>query len=148
VSSYPADLDFWQALKGVTAAYFAVKQGGTIIFASPCYEGLAHNHPKFMDWLKMSYRDILERVKSAPIDDKSIDLISAVLAVCNSRAREKAQILVVSHGLDDSEINVLGYRRFSNVQEAIDHVLQNHPEATIGILPRGGDCLPICLASY
>lgn len=143
VSSYPADLDFWQALKGVTSAYFAVKPGGTIVFASPCYEGLAHNHPKFPEWLSMSYHDILEKAKSAPIEDKSIDLISAVLAVCNSRAREKAQILVVSHGLSDEAVEVLGYKREDSVQAAINHLLALNPEASIGILPRGGDCLPV-----
>lgn len=143
VSAYPADLDFWQALKGVTAAYFAVKPSGTIIFASPCYEGLAHNHPKFPEWLRMSYKEIIDKAKSAPIDDKSIDLISAVLAVCNAKAREKARIYVVSHGLGDAEVDDLGYTRFSSIQEAIDFELSKHPDATIGVLPRGGDCLPV-----
>lgn len=143
VSAYPADLDFWQALKGVTSAYFAVKPGGTIIFSSPCYEGLAHNHPKFADWLKLSYRKILEKVKSAPVNDKSVDLISAVLAVCNSRAREKAQIIAVSHGLGDDALDVLGYKRAESIQAAVDHLLILNPEATICILPRGGDCLPV-----
>jgi nickel-dependent lactate racemase len=146
VSSFPADLDFWQALKGVTSAYFAVKPGGAIVFASPCYEGLAHNHPKFSDWLSMSYHDILEKTKAAPIDDKSIDLISAVLAVCNSRAREKAQILVISHGLDDEAVEVLGYKRAESVQAAVDQLLTLNPEATIAVLPRGGDCLPVLKA--
>ena len=143
VSSYPADLDFWQALKGVTAAYFAVKPGGTIIFASPCYEGLAHNHPKFEEWLQLSYTHILQKAKSAPVDDKSIDLISAVLAVCNSRAREKAEIVVVSNGLSDDAVNVLGYKRVASVQAAIDDLLLKNDKLSIGVLPRGGDCLPV-----
>jgi lactate racemase len=91
----------------------------------------------------MSYHDILEKAKSAPIDDKSIDLISAVLAVCNSRAREKAQILVVSHGLSDEDVEVLGYKREESVQSALNKLLTLNPGAAIGILPRGGDCLPV-----
>ncbi|MEG1799222.1 MAG: nickel-dependent lactate racemase, partial [Synergistaceae bacterium] len=43
VSSYPADIDFWQGIKGLTSAYFAVKQGGAVILASPCREGFVHN---------------------------------------------------------------------------------------------------------
>ncbi|SDP64139.1 nickel-dependent lactate racemase family protein [Desulforhopalus singaporensis] len=143
VSSYPADLDFWQALKGVTSAYFAVKPGGFIIFASPCHEGFAQNHPRFHDWLKMSHREILEKAKNAPVDDKSVDLISAVLATCNSRARERASILAVSHGLTDFDLEVLGYKRCASVQSALDYALKQMPTATIGILPRGGDVLPV-----
>lgn len=41
VSSSPTDLDYWQAEKGVTSAYFAVKEGGIVIFAA---QRLAHNH--------------------------------------------------------------------------------------------------------
>ncbi len=143
VSSYPADLDFWQALKGVTSAYFAVKPEGFIIFVSPCYEGFAQNHPKFHDWLKMSYKEILEKIKQAPIDDKSIDLISAVLAVCNSRAREKANILAVSPGLSDYDLKILGYERFTDIQDAIRYAVTQMPHGTIGVLPRGGDALPV-----
>ena len=39
--------------KGLIAGYFAVKPGGIIIFAAPCPEGLAHNHPKFREWLAL-----------------------------------------------------------------------------------------------
>lgn len=45
VSSSPSDMDYWQACKGTSCAYFAVKEGGVMIFAAPCTEGLAHNHP-------------------------------------------------------------------------------------------------------
>lgn len=142
-SSFPADLDFWQAGKGVTAAYFAVKPGGVIIFASPCTEGLAHNHPRFADWLRLSYRDIVTTARTAPLTDKSVDLISADLAVCNSRAREKAEISIISGGLSQTEVEVLGFRSFPTVQTALTQALARNPQATIGLLPRGGDCLPI-----
>jgi len=142
-SSFPADLDFWQAGKGVTAAYFAVKPGGVIIFASPCTEGLAHNHPRFTDWLRLSYREIIAAARTTPLTDKSIDLISADLAVCNSRAREKADIFIISGGLSQAEVEVLGFRSFTTVQAALTQALARNPHATIGLLPRGGDCLPV-----
>ncbi|MDW7660498.1 MAG: nickel-dependent lactate racemase [Bacillota bacterium] len=145
VSSHPADIDFWQALKGVTAAYFAVKKGGYIIFASPCYEGLEHNHPQFKEWLKLTYDQIVKKSKNAPMDDRSIDLISADLAVCNSRVREKANVLVVTHGLTQKELDILQYTPYLSVQDAIDFAIGMIPDATIGLLPRGGDSLPILL---
>lgn len=144
-SSCPADIDFWQALKGVTAAYFAVKKDGYIVFAAPCDEGLEHNHPKLREWLKMTYDEIIACAKASPVDDKSIDLISADLAVCNSRVREKAKVLVVTHGLSDEELEILEYKPFVSLQDAIDFALERIPDAKIGILPRGGDSLPILM---
>lgn len=142
-SSHPADMDFWQAGKGVTASYFAVKPGGVIIFASPCSEGLAHNHPRFADWLRLDSRAIIAKMRAAPLTDKSIDLISGVLAECNARAREKATIFAVSDGLSKADFSALGFRSFPDVQSALDEALRLNPQATIGLLPRGGDCLPV-----
>ena len=44
--SYPADIDFWQSLKVLYSAHFAVKKGGTLIFVSPCPEGVSSQHPE------------------------------------------------------------------------------------------------------
>lgn len=143
VSSHPADIDYWQAEKGVISAYFAVKDGGCIIYAAPCPEGLAHNHPRFREWLKLSYADACDRLKNTPLSDETADMVSADLAICNARVREKADILAVSHGLADADMQILGYKPFKTVRGALDAALQKKPGSTIGILPRGGDCLPV-----
>ena len=143
VSSQPADIDYWQAEKGIISAYFAVKKDGIIIFVAPCYEGLAHNHPKFPEWLKLSYAEAADRIRKIDFDDEDADLVSADLAICNARVREKAKIYCVSHGLDEKDFAILEYKGFKDLQSAIDAALAEIPDATIGLLPRGGDCLPM-----
>ncbi|MFQ5484055.1 MAG: nickel-dependent lactate racemase [Desulfobacterales bacterium] len=143
VSSHPADIDYWQAEKGITSAYFTVKENGFIIFVAPCPEGLEHNHPKFREWLKMSYSGACDRVKNTSVCDETADLVSADLAIANSRAREKVTILAVSQGLEEEDFEILGYRPFKTIQTALDFALAAMPDGTIGILPRGGDCLPV-----
>jgi len=143
VSSQPADIDYWQAEKGIISAYFAVKEGGIIIFVAPCYEGLAHNHPRFQEWLKLSYREATDRIRKIDFNDEDADLVSADLAICNARVREKARIYCVSHGLSEEDLNILRYKGFEDLQSAIDAALAEIPDATIGLLPRGGDCLPV-----
>ena len=143
VSSYPANIDYWQAEKGIISAYFAVKENGFIIFVAPCPEGLAHNHPKFREWLKLSYAEACERIRAIPLEDEIADLVSADLAICNARVREKASILAVSHGLAEADFEILGYKPFKTVRDALDFALTAIPDGTIGILPRGGDCLPV-----
>ena len=65
------------------------------------------------------------------------------LAICNARVREKADIFAVSHGLKEADMKILGYKPFKTVRDALDFALQKKPDGTIGILPRGGDCLPV-----
>ena len=143
VSSSPADLDYWQAEKGVTSAYFAVKEGGIIIFVSPCFEGLAHNHPRFREWLSLPLEETLKRLRQASPEDTEVDIISAVLAVCNSRVRNRARIFSVSEGLHPEDIEAMQYTPFPNIEAALSEALAQIPQATIGILPKGGISLPI-----
>ena len=143
VSSYPGDIDWWQAEKCLVAAYFAVKPGGVIVFAGPCHEGLVHNHPRLRDWLRLSFDE--GRTKAAAIDpgDAEADLIAADVAIANAKVREKATILMVTEGLSDADVELLGYQRMPDLQSAVDHALGLAPEASIGVLPYGGICLPV-----
>ncbi len=143
VSSSPADLDYWQAIKGVTSAYFAVKEGGIILFAAPCHEGLAHNHPHFREWLALPLNEVLRRLKAASPEDVEADMVSAVLAVCNCRVRDRARVFSVTSGLTGEDIQAMGYTPFGDIQAGLDEALGLLPEeATIGILPKGGIALP------
>jgi lactate racemase len=146
VSSYPCDIDYWQAEKGIISAYFAVKKGGVIIFVTPCPEGLEHNHPRLRDWLKLSYADACAAARAAFLEDPQVDLVAADLAILNSRIREKADIFLVSDGLSQADGNLLGYTKLESLQDAVDLAARRFPGGTIGLLPRGGDCLPILRA--
>ncbi len=143
VSSFPADMDWWQGEKGLIAASFAVRAGGVIILATPCPEGLEHNHPLLREWLALSYAEGCARVAETDPADVSADLISADLGVDNAKIREKATILVVTKGLSDDDVALLGYERMPSLQAAVDRALELVPGGTVGVLPYGGDCLPL-----
>jgi hypothetical protein len=72
--------------------------------------------------------------------------------------REKARIFLVSEGLSAEDAAVLGYRKISSLQEGYDLALAEYAAKTsgprkkglspdrlptVGVLPRGGDVLPI-----
>jgi nickel-dependent lactate racemase len=143
VSSYPCDIDYWQAEKGLISAYFAVKRGGIIIFAAPCPEGMEHNHLRLRDWIKMTYAEACAVARKISPEDMQADLIAADLAICNARIREKAEVYLVSDGLDEEDSLILGYRKFATLPQAVDSALKRFPRGRFGLLPRGGDCLPI-----
>lgn len=141
VSSYPGDIDYWQAQKALVAAYFSVKQGGVIVFAAPCREGLEHNHPGLREWVKMSYSGARQQAMATPLHSDR-DLVAADIAMGHCRARERADIYMITSGLPEEDISLLGYSRFESLQAAVDAALRKIPGGTVGILPRGGDCLP------
>lgn len=142
-SAYPADLDFWQASKGIDAAYFAVRRGGVIIFAARCKEGLASNHPRLRELLALPLEGVLEQLRKFAPEDKDADVISMDVAVGNCRARDRARIFCVSEGLSQDDCRALGYTRFPDVQSALDEALHLLPGAQIGILPQAGVTLPV-----
>ena len=141
VSASPGDIDYWQAEKGLVAAYFSVKQDGVIIFAAQCLEGMEHNHPQLLEWITMSYDGARERAMRIPLDSDK-DLVAADVAMGHCRARERADIYIITDGLSDEETALLGYTRFDSLQAAVDAAVKKIPDATVGMLPRGADCLP------
>lgn len=143
VSSFPCDDDYWQASKGLISAYFATKPGGIIIFAAPCYEGLEHNHPKLRDWLKLPLREVIAKAKITRPEDLKEDLVAADIAMCNARIREKCKVFIVTDGLSDEDIDILGFVRFSTIQSALDEASRLSSGNDLGILPKGGISLPI-----
>ena len=145
--SYPYDIDYWQCEKALISGYFAVKKGGIIILAAPCLEGLAHNHDDLLSWLGMSSEDAKVRLRYLWSSKEPGDLVSASIAIGAVTVREHAQIFIYSQGLTDGEISTMGYRGFSSLQAAVDAALDEKPDGVIGILKRGGDCLPLLASS-
>ena len=136
-------MDYWQGIKGLTSAYFAVKPGGAVILAAPCYEGLVHNHPLYAHWLAQPTEALVEAIKGASPYDLETDVISAVVALGSRRVLDRAEVYMISDGLSREEIEKMDYIPAANVQEALDAALAKRPRATLGILPLGGISLPI-----
>lgn len=141
-SSFPYDIDYWQCEKALISAYFAVKKGGIIIFAAPCIEGIAHNHDDFIEWLKLDSNELENSISEIWEGTRPGDLIAAGIALGAAMVREKAEIYIYTTGLSKETIKNIGYTYFENLQDAINAALIAIPGGSIGILPRGGDCMP------
>lgn len=142
-SSHPADADYWQGIKGLTSAYFAVTRGGAIVLASPCPEGLVHNHPLYAYWLATPAQEIEQAIEAASPYDLSTDVIAATVALGSRRVLARADVYMVTDGLSDECVRSMGYIPARSVQEAYDRALEGRKNATVGILPQGGVSLPV-----
>jgi nickel-dependent lactate racemase len=133
-STYPADIDYWQAMKALDFAHVGVKRGGTIVLITPCPERISPTHPTFSAYATKSYKEILEAVEKKMIKD----LPAAGALLMHSQIREHANIICYSTGLTEDDIRLLGFERASSIEEAIRNALKRHGEnARIGVLECG-----------
>ena len=139
-SSHPCDLEFWQAHKTLYPSDLAVKAGGIIIMATPCYEGVAVTHKDILEITQRDACGVRELVSCGQIHDE----VAAALAIAWAQVKEREAVYIVTDGISAEEANKLGFKYFRTVQEALDAALQEKgPEANITVLTHAPDMLPV-----
>ena len=143
VSSHPADIDFWQANKALYAAERIVKRGGDIILVTPCPEGLAgqEEHVSTMEALAgVPSRRLYHEAVRRGLHDYAALTISDIAARCT----DSTWVTVVSDGLSDAHLSVLGFERAENVEQALTVALRRQGRgAGIVVVTHGGETLGV-----
>jgi lactate racemase len=138
-SGYPLDQNLYQAVKGMSAAAKIVKDGGTIICASECRDGIP-NHG--------AYGQILS---SQPSPSKLLDMITTHgysradqwQVQIQAMIQLKAKVLVKADRLTDEQIRAAHFTPISDVGAAVDEALKSAPtNATVCVLPHGPQTIP------
>ena len=142
-SSHPCDLEFWQAHKTQYPSDLAVKAGGTIIIATPCYEGVAVTHSDILEITHYSAEALRKRVETKQVHDE----VAAALAIAWAQVKERESVFLVSHGIGPENARKLGFTHFATVQAAFDAAFAKHGEkARVTVLTHAPDMLPIIKA--
>jgi len=142
-SSYPADIEFWQAQKGLFSADLATKQNGGILLISPCPEGVSVMHPKLLDYMQYSTDELKQIYK----EDKEIeDYVSLGMAMSIGYVRERHKICVLSEGVSQKDAQKLRFEKLQNFDEAMKFLSNQYSQdSSINILPMGGETYPILI---
>jgi nickel-dependent lactate racemase len=139
-SCYPADLEFYQANKGLFIAQRLVKDGGTLILASPCKEGVACTHPDFGRFIGSDPDLLMKEIESGRIDDR----LSAPVAVRMGQVKRRIRIALVTDGIGREETEQMGFGWFADVQSALDDALARHGSGCrVTVVTHGGKSLPL-----
>lgn len=134
VAPYPMDVDLYQSQKAIDNAKWALKEGGTMVLVSKCREGLGDDtfvrqlsrskDPRIiLDALKLEYR--LGYHKAAKVAE--VMCHASVWAVTDL----PSQVL--------ADMNV---RPFPTLQEAVDELLRQRPNAEVLVLLDGSVTVP------
>jgi nickel-dependent lactate racemase len=129
--SYPSDLDFWQALKGLNTACAAVRPGGTVVFVVPCPEGVSAQHPELLSvGLRRTTREIEVLVESGQLDP-----VVAAAIWLGTRLVAHAEVILVSSGVTEAEARALGLGYAPDPAAGLAQALERHgPSARINVL--------------
>jgi nickel-dependent lactate racemase len=138
-SGYPLDQNLYQAVKGMSAAAKIVKQGGTIICAAECRDGIP-NHG--------AYGEILA---SRPSPGELLDMIVAPgysrpdqwQVQIQAQIQLKARVLLKADRLTPEQIRAAHFEPIEDVSSAVNDALQRAgSDATLCVLPHGPQTIP------
>ena len=131
-SGFPLDQNFYQAVKGLSAAASIVAPGGDLVIASECSEGLGHG--PFGQYLERGLEpaQLLSciRAQSSPRPDQ---WQAQILAGIQTRAR----VHVYSSGLSPDAVAAIGCRPCPDIGRLARRMLGKRPGLQIAVLPEG-----------
>jgi nickel-dependent lactate racemase len=138
-SGYPLDLNLYQAVKGMSAAALVVKEGGSIIAAAECWDGIP-DHGEYKNILKMadSPQKLLEVIRAPGflMQDQWEAQVQAQIQL-------KADVYVKSSYLSDEQIREALLLPCHSIEETLAQLLKRYgPDATICVLPEGPQTVP------
>jgi nickel-dependent lactate racemase len=138
-SGYPLDLNLYQSIKGISAAAQIVKEGGSIIMAADCWDGIPE-HGEYAELLRKANgpEHLLQTIRSPGFSVQ--DMWQAQI---QAHILQKADVYFYSRNLSDQQITGAMFQPCHNIEATIDMLLREHGrEASICILPDGPQSIP------
>jgi nickel-dependent lactate racemase len=137
-SGYPLDLNVYQTIKGVSAAARIVKDGGAIVAASECWDGIP-DHGEYKDLLfaATSPESLLERI-NAPGFQMPDQWEAQIQAMIQRRCR-----VYLHSALPDAVVARTMLLPCGDVERRVATLLAEYgPDATLCVLPQGPQTIP------
>lgn len=137
-SGYPLDQNLYQAVKGMSAAHKIVKEGGTIICAAECADGLP-NHGNYAEILQMrkTPQEILDM-----INDPEFKMFDQWQVQKQAVIQVWADVYVYST-LSDEDLEKAMFKPTKNIEETLEQLKQKYGEnMTVAVLPLGPLTIP------
>jgi lactate racemase len=137
-AGYPLDQNLYQAVKGMNAAQKIVKQGGTIICAAECIEGMPE-HGNFTKILEMrdTPKELLEM-----INEPSFQMFDQWEAQRLAMIQEWADVYLYST-LPDKSVQIAKLTPTKNIESTLNELQNKYgTNMSIAVLPLGPLTIP------
>ncbi|MHC4665906.1 MAG: nickel-dependent lactate racemase [Planctomycetota bacterium] len=138
-SGYPADLSLYQSVKAMSAGYHVVKQGGSMVVAADCCDGIPE-HGGFAQLLSSaaSPEELLETVRSPGFRKR--DMWQAqILAL----VRHRADVYFYSRNLTDEQVRNAFLIPCHDIDDTVTVLIDKYGlGARVCVLPDGPQAIP------
>lgn len=137
-SGYPLDLNLYQAVKGMSAAAQIVRQGGDIIIASECWDGIPE-HGQYARLLReaSSLENLYDQIMTPGF--RCQDQWQAQI---QAKIQMKARVHVYAEGLTENQMREAKVIPCQSIEATLVNILSHNPDATIAVLPEGPQTVP------
>ncbi|RLF10248.1 MAG: nickel-dependent lactate racemase [Thermoprotei archaeon] len=139
-TSYPADINFYQAWKGVFSVCHAVRKGGAVILASPCYEGMPIEKADVIKRYRLhelTLGELRKVVEEGLLPDYVFGLIYLKLRM----DLEGKELVVVTDSMDEREVEALGFRYAPSIEDALRRLKSRMSNAGVLVNPYGAEVI-------
>ncbi|MYA06728.1 MAG: nickel-dependent lactate racemase [Holophagales bacterium] len=141
-SGYPLDQNLYQAVKGMSAAAQVVADGGTILCAAECSDGIP-DHGRYAELLGRggSPEELLQQIearKEAEPDQWQVQVQALI--------QRRARVLVKADGLSGDQLAAAHFEPAPNLDAALAECVAARPDARICVLPEGPQTIPYVAA--
>lgn len=137
-SGYPLDQNLYQAVKGMSAAHKIVKEGGSIIVAAECSDGLP-SHGNYAEILKMraTPKDILEMIK-----DPAFRMFDQWQVQKQAMIQVWADVFVYST-LSEEQLKQAMFKATNDIDETLEKLREKYgDDMSVAVLPQGPLTIP------
>jgi nickel-dependent lactate racemase len=135
---YPLDRNLYQCVKGIAIGELMVKQGGTIILASECRDGVGHE--TFQEYMSFGKdpQEVLSHLRTdEPVEDQdNIQILARILSRC--------KVVIVTDGVDPQTVRAMKMEHARSVEDALRSCgFPARKELRVAIIPGGPYVLPV-----
>ena len=136
----PLDSNFYQTVKGMVTPLGILKEGGDLIIAADCSEGLGSDEfiASQKNLLNIGADKFLEQILNK--DHAEIDEWQTEMEVKSLR---KGNIYLYSEGLSDIDKKLTGVNITNNIANTINKSIEKHKDYNIAIIPEGPYVIPV-----
>ena len=138
-SGYPLDQNLYQSVKGMSAASQVVREGGAIILAAACEDGLP-DHGRYRDLLveSGSPQGVLELISRPGFSSQDQWQVQI-----QAQIQLRASVYVYSDGLTDEQIERALFIPCRSIENTLAQLLEKYgPGARICAIPEGPQVIP------
>jgi nickel-dependent lactate racemase len=138
-SGYPLDQNLYQSVKGMSAANQIVRDGGSILIATACEDGLP-DHGRYATLLAEagSPRGVIEMISRPGFSAHDQWQVQT-----QAQIQSRADVYVYSDGLTDGQIERALFIPCRNLEETVARLLEKYgSHARICVIPEGPQVIP------